>query len=359
MLIRLILLALITATPHPATLPTGGRVAVHYDSPGNRSTVSTTVGSLVFRYSFDGPVQTAAAERIEFHLKDPLAGDTHVEIRTGGLKPMEFNSRNTEGMYLTPAMLKQIAESKAVRISLRTPKGRTAFWLTDRDTAALSELLDRTRYFSPEAVAARRQAEEVKRQAAADKAAARQAAARREWEKFERLFIPGADRSVVYLLDHSGSMIDKLEPAQSLVQKAIRSLPPDTPVNVIVFRDQEVLRWRAAVAPADDVARQECYRWLQRTGTAGSTETFLDGLVAAAAQQPGRIVLLTDADITGEQMEKAWAILHGTGIKLNVLVILTYAQDLGADRDAINMLRQAAEATGGEFAVKALDATSE
>ena len=164
-------------------------------------------------------------------------------------------------------------------------------------------------------------------------------------------------RTVIFLMDHSGSMSGwKMPAAQRGVCRLIDSLNNRDRFSVIAFDTQlsvfNSLQSNAKSAnlfSADDQMRFKAAKWVSQIGARGGTDiakaldAALDLIEDNPAESRASIVLVTDGQITGEDHVLS---------RLNTIDVVSRPRiyTLGIDR-AVNasVLRRLSDATGGTF----------
>jgi len=79
-------------------------------------------------------------------------------------------------------------------------------------------------------------------------------------------------RSVVYVIDVSGSMFKSLPFVQQELQGALERLPRGTAFNLVAY-SEKVTCWRRSAAPADDDALADASDWIAELKVQSSTST--------------------------------------------------------------------------------------
>ncbi len=116
--------------------------------------------------------------------------------------------------------------------------------------------------------------------------------------KFFGLTLHG--RSVIYLLDVSGSMLEasghgatKLQFAQAEILRSLRALPDSMLFNIVIFADRSML-FAPAPVPATSTLKSEAERFLVHDSALGGTTDLPAGVTTALRQTPDTVFLVTD-----------------------------------------------------------------
>ena len=122
-------------------------------------------------------------------------------------------------------------------------------------------------------------------------------------------------RRVVYLVDASGSMLDRLGPGDARsryeaagqeVRRSLAALPPDAAFDVVLFADRTVALAPAALPPTPEArARAEALLGRLPDDLGGGTD-LVGGLAAAWKLNPDAVFLLTDGGAT----EAEWKLVR-------------------------------------------------
>ncbi len=134
-------------------------------------------------------------------------------------------------------------------------------------------------------------------------------------------------RSVVFLLDRSGSMSGPpIEQAKKALLACLAALGTEDRFGVVAF-DNHQESFRDEVVTATSEAREAAARFLQKIGARGGTELAAGVRVAATAlgKSGGDIFVLTDGQVFGS--EDILQVARSTGLRLHTLGIGSASQD--------------------------------
>jgi hypothetical protein len=109
------------------------------------------------------------------------------------------------------------------------------------------------------------------------------------------VFAETAARRVVYVLDGSGSMMNKFDVLRTAVDKAVGELKATQLFNVVVIHEDDGVSFNKQAVPATDANKKLFYNYMKRTQPHGSSDPIL-ALRFAFAQNPDAIYFLTDGD---------------------------------------------------------------
>lgn len=171
--------------------------------------------------------------------------------------------------------------------------------------------------------------------------------------------MPIVSRRVVFVLDTSGSMMQKfnqatrygakegtrLSAAKAQLIGALRLLPDGTLFNIITF-DTRGDRWKDEMVVLGDATRREARTWVEALGTRGATNVF-DALDKAfQLEDVDTIYLLSDGQPIGGRIDDPVLLRQEIQAWNATRRIPIHAISLGGD---VALLRRLAEDSGGVF----------
>jgi len=169
--------------------------------------------------------------------------------------------------------------------------------------------------------------------------------------KFMGIGAGGNVRTIVFICDASGSMMNKRLALNNELKKAIDKLRPIQGFNVIFFSKEskaDALSTQQLMMATPDNKRK-AYTYIDNTSFAG-TSYVIPGLEIAFRQKPQLIYLLTDGDFENETNEavvkKVRDLLKTSPVKINTIAFVG-----GSDKDTayIDTLSAIARDSGGVF----------
>jgi hypothetical protein len=152
-------------------------------------------------------------------------------------------------------------------------------------------------------------------------------------------------RSVAYVCDASGSMLDKFEPLRDQLHRSISGLKPVQSFNVIFFQEEQAAGLsKAGLLPAVGENKRKSQQFLQDVHPTGPTDP-IPALELAFRQRPELIWLLTDGDFPDNDAVLAFIRERNKhrAVKINTIAFVT--RDEGYEK----VLRTIAEENGGQF----------
>jgi hypothetical protein len=115
------------------------------------------------------------------------------------------------------------------------------------------------------------------------------------------VFAETAARRVVYVLDGSGSMMNKFDVLRTAVDKAVAELKPTQLFNVVIMHEDEGVPFNKQAIPATDANKKLFSAYMKRTQPHGSSDP-IPALRFAFAQNPDAIYFLTDGDFPNNNL---------------------------------------------------------
>jgi hypothetical protein len=166
--------------------------------------------------------------------------------------------------------------------------------------------------------------------------------------------VPGGNaRTVVFVCDASGSMINTFGSLKAELVKAVLRLKSVQSFNIIFFQDEKfaALDEKGLVFATPD-NKQRAVRWLDTIATTGTTDP-IPAIREAFRNKPQLIYLLTDADFPDNNaVRAAIARLNADRqIRINTIVFTTgdAAPDDGVSGAFLSLMKQIAKDNGGLF----------
>jgi hypothetical protein len=157
----------------------------------------------------------------------------------------------------------------------------------------------------------------------------------------------GSARSIVFVIDVSGSMLGKLPPLQDGLCAALNDLKPSQSFSLIFFKGQSYLSFDRRLRPATAENLAAAATFIKGIDAREETNP-LPALELAFGQKPGLIYFLTDGDFPDNQavfksIQTAEAIHK---VRINTVA---YVTEEDTDTDYIDFLKKIAELSGGTY----------
>jgi len=157
----------------------------------------------------------------------------------------------------------------------------------------------------------------------------------------------GNTRSICFVCDASGSMMNKMVPLKNELRRTIDQLRAIQAFSVIFFADEkpQALGQQLLMASAEN--KRKAYDFLGNVSTAGQTNP-IPALDLAFKQRPQLIFLLTDGDFPDNNavLAKVRELEKSAPVKINTIA---FVGDSDNDKEFINILTTIAKETGGVF----------
>ena len=165
--------------------------------------------------------------------------------------------------------------------------------------------------------------------------------------------VPDNARTVVFVCDASGSMINTFGSLKAELVKAVTHLKSIQGFNIIFFQDEKsaALDGRELVF-ATPANKERAAKWLETITTTGTTNP-VPALEQAFRQKPRLIYLLTDGDFPDNNAVRAAIARLNADKQTRVNTIVFVPGDAGADyagQAFIDLMKQIAKDNGGVFA---------
>ncbi len=137
-------------------------------------------------------------------------------------------------------------------------------------------------------------------------------------------------RSVVYVMDRSGSMSDTISLLQRELLRAIGRLEPDQSFNVIWFNEGKATLWSRRMKKATIDNKREAFDQIKNIQASGQTEP-MDAVIRALGFQPDVMFLLSDGDF-GEYNETVIRLFEKKNKRRRTIVnTILFIFDTGGD----------------------------
>ncbi len=153
-------------------------------------------------------------------------------------------------------------------------------------------------------------------------------------------------RSVVYVMDRSGSMSDTISLLQRELLRAIGRLEPDQSFNVIWFNEGKATLWSRRMQKATIDNKREAFDQIKNIQASGQTEP-MDAVTRALGFQPDVMFLLSDGDF-GEYNETVIRLFEKKNKRRRTIVnTILFIFDTGGDGG--KTLSRIARMNGGTY----------
>lgn len=164
--------------------------------------------------------------------------------------------------------------------------------------------------------------------------------------------ISGNARTVAYVCDASGSMMNMMFALKVELRKAIDPLRPIQGFNVIFFADKEkpqALNPKGELVMANADNKRKAYEFLNSITTTGATNP-IPGLETAFKGKPQLVYLLTDGNFPDNNavLNKVRDLNAQKKTKINTILFCDAAN---IEKGIVELLKQIAEDNGGVFKI--------
>lgn len=153
-------------------------------------------------------------------------------------------------------------------------------------------------------------------------------------------------RSIVYVLDRSGSMGDTFGRLQRELMRAIGSLEPDQEFNVIWFNEGPATEWSHRMRRATLENKRDAFSKLKRIFPDGNTEPR-DAIRKGLGYEPDVLFLLSDGDFGEENQRIIRLIADKNREKRTIINTILFVYDTMGDGERV--LRRIAEMNRGTY----------
>jgi Mg-chelatase subunit ChlD len=158
------------------------------------------------------------------------------------------------------------------------------------------------------------------------------------------VLVEAVGKRVVYVLDSSGSMMNKFETLRRLMRQAVDSLQRNQQFAIIFFSEDKFLALDRELLPAVPETKRKAYDFLDKTAPHGSSDP-IPALQVAFRGNPDTVFLLTDGDFPNNDqvIQELRRLNKDKRVKINTIAFM----DRGEAYE--RLLRQIADETGGTF----------
>jgi hypothetical protein len=156
-----------------------------------------------------------------------------------------------------------------------------------------------------------------------------------------------ASKKVVFVIDASGSMNNKLADVQAEVGKALSGLQPDQQFGIIAYMDNRAIPFKPALLPATDANKAAAWEYVSTQILAAGTGDPTSAIQAAAKLRPDVVWVLTDGDFGDPDaaIAETTKAAKAAGCRVNTTTL--FLTDPENDNVFSPALRRMATATGG------------
>jgi hypothetical protein len=160
----------------------------------------------------------------------------------------------------------------------------------------------------------------------------------------------GNARTVVFVCDASGSMINTFSSLKAELVKAISRLKSIQGFNVIFFQDEKAAALDSGLLFATPENKRKAFQWLDTITTTGTTNP-IPGIDMAFRNRPQLIYLLTDGDFPDNNAVKAaiQRLNNGKQTRVNTIIFVSEA-DSDTSQSFIDLMKAIAKDNGGVYA---------
>ncbi|HSU68098.1 MAG TPA: hypothetical protein VLJ39_14570 [Tepidisphaeraceae bacterium] len=160
-------------------------------------------------------------------------------------------------------------------------------------------------------------------------------------------------RSVAFLCDASGSMLNKFSDLRRELNKAIQSLKPYQSFAITFFQGERFLSFNPQLLLANPENKLRAMNFLEDVSPRSTTDP-IPSLELAFKQKPQLVFLLTDGDFPDNAavLGKIRQLNHDGAVKINTIAFVGQAD---TDTAFIGLLKQIAQENGGTYRHVSLD----
>lgn len=173
-----------------------------------------------------------------------------------------------------------------------------------------------------------------------------------------RVFGSGGNaRTIAFVCDSSGSMIDKFASLKRELGKAIEGLKPIQSFSIVFFRDGKAPQFEnGRLVPATADNKRNAYKWLESLGGTTGTSDPLPALSIAFKDPPDLVYVLTDGDFPNndEVLNRVGQLNKQKRSRVNTVAFVTSKNDQ-TSQSFLDFLKRLATDNGGAFRFVALD----
>ncbi len=153
-------------------------------------------------------------------------------------------------------------------------------------------------------------------------------------------------RSIVYVMDRSGSMSDTIESLKRELKRAIGSLEPDQLFNVIWFNEGKAEEWSPRLRKATIDNKREAFAAISHVIATGETHP-IDAIRRSLAYGPDVVFLLSDGDFGDDNQRVIELIRQRPRHQRPVINTILFVYDTMGDGERV--LRSIAELSHGVY----------
>ena len=153
-------------------------------------------------------------------------------------------------------------------------------------------------------------------------------------------------RSIVYVLDRSGSMSSTFDLLARELKRAVGSLEPDQFFNVIWFNEGRATEWSARLRKATLKNKRDAFAEIGRIVPAGQTEPT-DAIRKGLGYRPDVLFLLSDGDFGEENQRIIRLIADKNREKRTIINTILFVYDTMGDGERV--LQTIAEMNRGSY----------
>ena len=160
----------------------------------------------------------------------------------------------------------------------------------------------------------------------------------------------GNARTVVFVCDASGSMINTFGSLKAELVKAVTRLRPSQQFNIVFFQDEKSAALDQSLLFATPESKRRAIQWLETITTTGTTNP-IPGIEQAFRNRPQLIYLLTDADFPDNTAVRTaiQRLNRDRQTKLNTIIFVSGGGADDASQSFIDLMKQLAKDNGGVF----------
>lgn len=154
-------------------------------------------------------------------------------------------------------------------------------------------------------------------------------------------------RSIIFVCDASGSMINKMFLLKRELQRTVDQMKVQQAFNIVFFADEAPQTLSPTLLMASPDNKRKAYEFLNSVTTYGSTDP-IPGIEAAFRQQPQLIFLLTDGDFPDNKkvVDRIAQLNPGGKVKVNTIAFVNEDEE---NKPFIEVLKTIAKTGNGIF----------
>ena len=162
--------------------------------------------------------------------------------------------------------------------------------------------------------------------------------------------VRGNARTVVFVCDASGSMINTFGSLKAELVKAISRLKSVQGFNIVFFQDEKCTALDQNLLFATPENKNKAFKWLEEQTTTGTTNP-IPGIELAFKNKPQLIYLLTDADFQDNNAVREAVKRANTTKQTRVNTIIFVGEgDDDVTASFVDLMKEIAKDNGGVFA---------